>query len=480
MSLYKMIEEILNSTETENGDKAVKSTLSRNLDLFGVMGAMRFAPEEEKTKLLKFALSENPVLAVANMMYLRDVRGGMGERNSFRQMLRFLIEANPELAQNLLPHVPALGRWDDMLVFLDYPQTKDRAILLIKETLAVDSISDNPSLCAKWMPSENASSKTTKEYATVLRRGLGLTPKMYRKNLSAIRSKLNLIENYLRTGNYESVDYSHVPSQAMNKYRRAFERNDEVGFEAYLEALTKGETKVNVGALHPHEIIKDYGFGWGYTDMNWPLAQAQWDALERSTSDKKTIVVRDGSGSMTGLPMRVSTALAILMSEQLTGDFKDAFITFSSRPQLVKFPPNASLKDKLDITDGYDDMSNTNIEKVYQLIYDAIKENPEENRIDNILIISDMQFDTGVDGDTSTYQSFKRKFDALGVATPEVVFWNVDADGAVQFPATKHDNVKLISGFSNAVLQAVLHDETLSAESFMMETLLPYINLLSL
>ena len=95
MSLYKMIEEILNSTETENGDKAVKSTLSRNLDLFGVMGAMRFAPEEEKTKLLKFALSENPVLAVANMMYLRDIRGGMGERNSFRQMLRFLIEANP-------------------------------------------------------------------------------------------------------------------------------------------------------------------------------------------------------------------------------------------------------------------------------------------------------------------------------------------------------------------------------------------------
>ena len=269
----------------------------------------------------------------------------------------------------------------------------------------------------------------------------------------------------------------------MHKYRQAFYRNDEKRYLEYLSNLSKGETKINVGTLYPHQIISKY-----YKSIsNWEsksieeyeikLMEEQWKAMERFETETNTIVVRDGSGSMLGTPLEIATALAILYSEQLKGEFKDKFITFSSKPELISLEKCETLQEKLNEIATYGDCSNTNIELVYNVILKSSINVPEEEQIDKVIIISDMEFDGGWQGDIdiemSRYDKIKRKYKKRNIKMPEIVFWNVDAR-SIHFPTTDKDNVKLISGYSNYVLQDILKDITTDPIEFMMETLDKY------
>ena len=97
--------------------------------------------------------------------------------------------------------------------------------------------------------------------------------------------------------------------------------------------------------------------------------------------------------------------MAILCSEQLNDAFKNSFITFSSRPELVQFDENQSLFDKINVCYQYYDCSNTDISKVYDLIYETSKKIKDpKDYIKKIIIISDMEFDYGVDN-VPTYET---------------------------------------------------------------------------
>lgn len=484
MNTLKNIEKELNYTKTENEDIAYKSTLNKNLDLFGLMGSV----ERGSTNLLKLfvdAYEENQELAIRNLFYLRDIRSGMGERKSFRKILEWLAKNNSTAITNIIHHIPQYGRWDDILLLIENTQTKSATIKFINEQLQKDKNSDTPSLLAKWLPSNNTSNKKSRKLALIISDELNLTPKNYRQLLSSLRKKIGIIETKLTERQYD-FNYSKVPSQAMHKYTAAFFRNDRVRYQEYLEKLTRGHASINVGTLFPHQIISQYLNSILYNNYQEyephriKLMEEQWKALKRNTTDKNTIVVRDGSGSMYGLPINIATALAILYSEQLKGDFKDKFITFSSKPQLVSLRHLESLKNKLDELVNYNDYTNTNIEKVYKLILKASKNVPKEDQIDKILIISDMEFDVSsvydygnIDIDLSTYENIKKAYKKKNVKMPEIVFWNVAARN-IHFPTTKKDKVKLISGFSNNILLDILNDETPNALEFMKKCLEKY------
>lgn len=478
MNTLANIKKLTNETRTENYDIALKSTFNSNLDLLGLMGGMRYNTSD-LLNLFQKAYYEDSELAIRNLFYLRDVRGGMGERKAFREILNELAKNNPEGLKAIIKYIPEYGRWDDILLFLDYKETKDETLRIITEQLREDMASDNPSLLAKWLPSVNASSKKTKEKAVQLCKFLNVKESQYRKMLSNLRKKINVLEVKLSNKEYD-FDYSTVPSNAMSKYRAAFYRNDEERFVNYLDSLTKGEdgVKVNVKTLFPHEIIKPLLIlVWDepkeLEEHEYFLIESQWKAMERSTTDSNTIVVRDGSGSMYGQPMEIANALSILYSEQLTGEFKDTFITFSRSPELVSLSHCKTLKDKVGEVMRYDDMSNTDIYKTYKLILNASINVAEEDRIDRIVIISDMEFDYGADFDASTYEQIKSEYALAGIKMPEIVYWNVGAR-SIHFPASADDNIRLISGYSNSVLQDVLNDKSLSAVEFMLSCLEKY------
>lgn len=481
-SILDAIRSELNVVRTENGDVAHSTSGSYCLDLFSLIGGMR-NNIEDASKLFIRALLEDPILAVKILFYTRDIRGGLGERKIFRTLFLYLVASKPEVAQKVLRMIPQYGRWDDLLELLDTP-LKDSTIALIKVQLVEDEKNleegKEISLLGKWLPSINTSSIKARHYAKILINGLCLKPAEYRKICTKLRKQIKIIENNLRTKDY-TFDYSKQPSQAMFKYRKCFAINDVERYSKYLSDVQSGKATMNTKALFPYQIVSAYERKPNKDES----LEAAWLALERGSYDSKTLVVRDGSGSMicgesNFKPCDIASSLTLLFAEQLKGIFKNKFITFSSRPEFVEIPDRfASLRDKLSFLQTFDDCSNTDIAKVYQLLLNLAvnAEVPPEEMIERVLIVSDMEFDVCMNPNESTFDYYKKAFEEAGYKLPEIVFWNVNAR-TIHTPVTKNEyGVKLVSGASANIFSSVLSGsvEEITPYNFMLQVLESYI-----
>ena len=524
MNALQVMKMQLNKTFTENGDLAYKSTGSACLDFFSLCGGMR-RNISALDKLFAKAYAENPIIAIKILFYMRNIRGGLGERNSFRVLLKELAKFYPEVAKQIVYAVPEYGRWDDILVLLDTP-VKNEAIALIKQQVQEDKNAmengGQVSLLGKWLPSINTSSKKSIAKAKIVMNGLGMKAVEYRKLCSALRKEIKILEDNLRRKDY-TFDYSKQPSQAMIRYKKAFMRNDEERYKLFLnkvleqsEKIARGEeipedekVNLNTKTLYPYQIVSPfmnsrYGFQCLPNEKALPL-EASWKALNREQFNSKTIVVRDGSGSMYGskdfMAINIATSLALLFAEQLGGAYKNSFITFSSKPELIQIPETAdTLEKKLNFIAKYDDCSNTDISKVYELILNVAKSGnvPKEEMIERILIISDMEFDacsgTNINqqqsrlsseasinldncfSTVSTFDFYKKAFNDAGYELPEIVFWNVEARNA-HLPVTQNEKgVKLVSGASANIFSNVVSGDlkVITPYEFMLQVLEPY------
>lgn len=468
----KMEEKSVNQTFTENGDQAYASTLDVFLDLFAVLGSSRWNPKTVKP-LFNKALRLDFRKALALLLYTRDIRGGLGERDTFRVLLKIVAERMPDVARKLIPLVPLYGRYDDLFSLLSTPCEKEMASF-VKKVLEEDSKNGNEqiSLLSKWMPSINCHKRERRKQGERMASLLGMSPSQYRKLLSTLRQG-RIIENDLRTMDY-SFDYAKVPSLAMSKYRQAFLRNDAFRYQQYLQDVRTGKEKMNVDVLYPYDIIREYHENM--TESEKVAMEEKWKRMKESLpSMKNTIVVRDGSASMLdydAYPMQVATSLSILFSEYLEGPFKDSFITFSSRPKLVTFKEKATLSDKLKEVNRHRDCSNTNIRKVYQLLAKMEERAQKEDQIRRVIIISDMEFDRGVK-DVPTYETFVQIFRKKGLVLPQIVYLNV-CSRHIHYSATKDRQVLLLSGAGKNLLKLLSRGDFPSPLAFMEETISPY------
>ena len=211
-----------NSTiENTKGGRYYGTTYDANLDIFA--GISRYNDTYDIIEKFKKAIAEDKTLALANLIYLLDIRSGKGERLLFQTLFRYLCESEKEMALLILPKIPEYGRWDYILEGLD-TLIEDEVIELIKKQLEEDKKSENPSLLAKWLPTHRTHN-VRNEMAKKLIKKLGITEKEYRKTLTNIRKKLKLIENNLTNKDYESINFENVPTKAMLKYRESFNRN---------------------------------------------------------------------------------------------------------------------------------------------------------------------------------------------------------------------------------------------------------------
>ena len=466
MKLFDKIKLATSVVETENGDVAYSTTLSYCVDLFGVINASRNNLKGILDLFTK-AFFENPRLALKILMYSRDVRGGAGERDTFRYIFRYLCLNKSEVARQLIPFIIEIGRWDDIFVGLQTP-VENTVLEIVKAQLEDDlnglKSNENVSLLSKWMPSVNTSNRDTVYMGKYLAKKLNMDDATYRKTLSSLR-KGRIIENNLREKDY-TFNYENVPSLAMHKYVKAFFRNDNERYNEYLSSVNAGEKKINVSTLYLYDILNEYSVSMSEEEK--VAMQVKWDKYSRSANLGNTIVVRDGSGSMnysfdTPSPLNVANSLSIYFSELLKGEFKNKFITFSSKPKLVELKGN-SLYEKLTEVSKYDDYTNTDISKVYDLLLNVYK-GEKEDIIDRIIIVSDMEFDQGVECE-STFDTFKKKFDKLGVKMPEVIYWNVAARN-IHFATHKDQpNIRFVSGASSKILDSIIDGKNLSQEDF--------------
>lgn len=487
-AVKETLNEDFNSSVTENGMIGYRTSGKNLLDLNFAVSSLRNASDKQIVDKWNGAYYEDKGLAMRWLFYCRDREQGLGERRTFRVILKDIAKNEPEVAKKLIGLVAEYGRFDDLWMLLDNKDVFDDVIGLINNQLKEDMINmkaNKPvSLISKWLPSENASSKETKRYAKIIREALGLTSKQYRKILSKLRGYIDVVEHKMSAKQWENINYEAVPSRANLIYNDAFLRNDEQRRRDYLGKLEKGEAKINASVLFPHDIVHKYNSSsYGISMKKYDAAiEALWKALPDTVNGcGNTIVVADGSGSMTTrvgntnvMALEVANALAIYFAEHSSGDFKDKYITFSERPQLVDFSKANSLRDKIQIALRHNEVANTNIEAVFDLILTtAINGHMSQDELPkNILIISDMEFDGAVTTnaarsrwdarrpDQRLFKVIEKRYNDAGYQIPRIVFWNL-CSRTNTIPVKENDlGVALVSGFSPNIAKMVMSGKT--------------------
>lgn len=475
--LEQRTQEVLNVSYTENGARGYSTTGHKLVDVNFTLASMRNMSEQDIIGLFMPAFCEDPELGIKWLFFARDIRGGAGERRVFRILSKALADRYPEQFCNVLVHIPEYGRWDDLIYLLNHTSKKIQDFILdiIYNQLGEDMVNmaqnKSCSLLAKWLPSNNTHNLEMRQAGSKIRKRLHKSQKEYRKIYSALRKYLDVTEVKMCAQEWDKIDYSHVPSKANLMYYHAFMKHDTERRQEYLEALQEGKTKINAGALFPYEIVSKYGFDCWYRDetLQYQVELEQlWQALPNLETNRNTLVVADGSGSMccamaqTTSAWSVAHALAIYFAERIHGEFHNSYITFGAVPRLVQFNNTMSLYDKLCEAEKHSDMSNTNIELVFQLVlHEVIAGHMSNDDIpDDILIISDMEFDDGCDRNgTVVFESLQKLYNQYGYKMPRLVFWNV-ASRTNTIPLTQNENgVILVSGFTSTIYNMVATGE---------------------
>lgn len=480
-----------NYTLTENMALTHKSALSANVDWFGMASAFRSEDKERIENHLSKITSEDLNLALKNIFYTRDIRGGQGERRVFRIALKYLA-FHVDGLENVFSQIPEYGRWDDLFELFNTPYER-WMVEFIKEKFFEDLNGSTPSLLAKWMPSINASSHETRKMAKAFslifarkQNEMKYPHKHYRKALSLLRKRLDVLERKMSANKWEAIEFDKIPSQAGMKYRQAFFKHQPERYAEFIKEVKRGNKKINTGTLYPYQIVEKV-LPRHFMLSNRYLSQSNEDITSLDTmwnnlpdyirEDDSGIVVCDTSGSMfngingsTPPPIAVSISLAIYFAERnVGGPFQDRFITFSSSPDYIKVQGN-NIKEKVERVSEADWGMNTNVQAVFDLILNTAKKHGlKDNELPNkVYIISDMEFD--LCGESNNFDTIQTKYKMAGYTLPQLVFWNVQSRSN-NVPVTKDENgTILISGLSPTVFKFAM-EKDISPETFMLQVL---------
>lgn len=470
-----------NKTTTHNGALTLKSTQNSVLDFFSQADSMR---GQDISKLFGNAFAENRALATAALFKLRDVRGGSGERELFRKGLAQILDVDVDVFKKIFRFVPEYGRWDDLFQFVKHEEVGQEVTDFILESFELDisllQQGNGPSLLAKWMPSENASSRKTHQLAAYFIGELGWSAARYRKTLSALRAVLNIVERPMSANKWDSINYSRVTSRAAKLYRKAFGRHDETRYKAFIEKAIKGEVKINSSTLYPYEIVSKLRRSSDKT------LEALWNQLPDliKDNDKRAIAVIDTSGSMESWsyyggtskdapksysPYDVAMSLGLYFAERSKGPFKNHYITFNSTAELNELR-GKSLYEKLKSVPCI--YGSTNLQSVFNLILNTgIKNQLSNDEMPNmIFILSDGEFNPASPGLTN-FETIEKKYQAAGYEMPKLVSWRI-AVHKEQAPATElQNNIFCVSGHSAAAFKSCIESKAVNPLGLMLEVL---------
>ena len=480
-----------NYTYTENGAVTHKTTMDGLMDLFAMGAAYRTRTDEDCIVLFKNAYDENPTYALKCLFYIRDIRGGQGERRFFRVITKWLASYDAEAMKRNLIHVPEFGRWDDLFAFVGTSLALD-ALDIVKHQLALDVQCKTPSLLAKWMPSENTSSLKTRQLATKVRKYLNMTSKQYRKTLSVLRARINVLERLMSEGRWDEIEFDKIPSKAGLKYKNAFARHDiermkkNPEVKSYEDFAKDTTTKVNAKALYPYEVVdkatevmkcsSGYYYNRGaeipMDNTDRLMVNKYWENLADYFNEKSFngLAVVDTSGSMTwsggaAAPINVAISLGLYCAEKAKGPFAGHYVSFSSRPQLIE-TTGVDFCDKVRRIYQTNLCENTNIEATFDMLLNTAIQNHcnQDDLPQNIIVISDMEFDAGrgyCGGNAKTLmEQIRDKWARAGYRLPHLIYWNCQARQNNIPEDMGCGLISYVSGMSPSIFEQIMSGKT--------------------
>lgn len=491
-SFINALENETNYNRTENGALAHKTTRSKVYDMFALGGAYRNRSDEDCIFLFKEAYDENPTLAVKCLFYLRDCRGGQGERRFFRVCFKWFCNAYPTHAISLLPLVSEYGRWDDLIYCTLNTSVEEEMIKIIAKQLYLDFESKIPSLLGKWMPSENASSKVTKEAARHIIKTLDVTSKEYRRLLTILRKRINIVETLMSQNRWDEIEFDKIPSKAGLIYKNAFARRDIIA-KKYEKFIKSADTKVNAATLYPYDVVHQVtkNSNWSgqmtLTDVDRAAINKYWENLPDyfEGADPSLMCVIDTSGSMTCnygnskvSPIDVAISLGLYAAERIKGDFANHYISFASRPQFIE-TSGIDFCDKVNRIYKTNLIDDTNLEAVFDLFLHTLKRGDASynDLPKTICIISDMQINQGLGTGwdkisnneiLTEMEQIRKRWMRAGYELPNLIYWNVNASKDTFLDLGS--GVSYVSGCSPIIFKQVITGKT--GYDLMLQTLM--------
>lgn len=451
---------------TENGAAALNSTSDARLDLFGVIGALRGADRVRIERLFSEAYRIDPLFATKIAFYARDIRGGLGERETFRTIIRYMARMHPEALGPNLDLIGVYGRYDDLYCLIGTPLENEMWAAMKAQFEEDRRNLENGmtvSLLAKWIKTADASSAKTRELGILTARKLGYTVYEFKRIVRALRRRIGVIETLMTEGRWNEIRYPEVPSRAMMIYRDAFRRHDGERYEQFVNRAVAGREKIHAGTLYPYDIVEKVaprlGNYFAVSALNTdPALEAQWrqlpDYVEPGTN---ALVIADTSGSMTGRPMATSVGLAVYFAERNRGAYHNMFMSFSgtSRIQVLR---GETLAQKIDSINMNDWSGSTNLRAAFEHVLEIAIRNhvPQSEMPKSLIVISDMEIDYCGDRDWTFYERMEEMFRMNGYIIPNIIFWNVASRHDIFHADRNRKGVQLASGQSAAVFRQVM------------------------
>lgn len=461
---------------TANGMPTYQSSGNPVVDLFAAVGSGR---GKDLRSLFNAAYNMDREKALKILLWARDIRGGSGERQVVRDLLKDLEHNHPDDAEMLIPLIPFFGRWDDLLVFQTVAM-RQKAYSVISEALADPATSG---LCAKWLPRKGALALELEEFLNMrpTARGFNYSEKnpypgkLYRQTLTTLT---NAVEQSMCAKEWNEIVFDHVPSLAAARYQKAFSRHCSERYKAYKTGLVKGTRKINASAVYPYDVIKSIDHG------DPEVSKAQWEALPNFLGDQNILAMVDVSGSMKVTAgsskvtnLQIATSLGLYIADKAKGAFKDCFLTFSGTPVIEVL--------RGDILEKYRQMvrshwtMNTNLMGAFMEILKVAKKHKLDESVmpKILLIISDMEFDACTSGrDQRSMVSINEMYAKAGYEVPKIVFWNLNPRTGNNPVSYRENGTALVSGFSPAIMKSILaaaeiKDEHFSPEAVMEQTI---------
>jgi hypothetical protein len=470
-------------TTTENGAKSYSTTQDARLDLF--FKTVRGIEDETLIELIEKSWQVSPKDTLRTMFYVRDCRGGKGERKIFLTFMKWLWTHHREYYEKNLPCIPFYGCFRDLRQMIENEsdsQVKQMIVSYWCDVIAKDVECLNKkepiTLAGKWTPIQNG----------LFCKQLQLTHKLFRRLIRILREKIDIVECKMSAGEWEAINFERVCSLSMKKYSKAFQNHCGSRFQSYMDQVKTGSKKMNVGQLYPSDIVSEY-LRCDAVEPD-PVRELQWTELLKQCQSnvnmrkKKFLCVVDTSGSMGGKPLEVAVSLGIFLSElHPESSFYRKFITFSSYPQLQTIVGDTLFERVQSLNKAHWEM-NTNVQRVFELL---LEKSTKEDRPDVVLILSDMQFDLACQGANSAIQwiddeemmdrtstnleEIERKYRERGIPRPRLIFWNLRAN-TIDFPATSNiSDCGLVSGYSTNLLNSLLQEGDISPMSLYRKTI---------
>jgi len=464
---------------------------------------------------------------VVLMFQTRDCRGGKGEKDLFQKLYWEVLGRWPAVAVKLLPLVPEYGSWRDVASLWDaIGATEAEAVPAaarseagkfrgaledlyadrLKKDLAALGTKVKPSLAGKYAPREG---KRFAPFGKALAGKLFPGPRAkadYRKAVAKLAKALDVPEVKMCGKRWAEIEVEAVPSRCLAKSRKAFlneklkrsgalsRQEDETGDrhpddedrvacrKRVREAVLKKAGSLKGKQLFPHEIVRDVTKSCTASTLEDDVANAQWAAIMKDVEEQlaaagggnlgKLIPLSDVSGSMSGVPMQVSIALGVVVSDLAGTPFKNRVLTFESEPRWHELSGTASATEKIRSLARAPWGGSTDFAKALDRVLEAcVKGKVSRDEVPDLIVFSDMQFDVADRAWLTHHQRLVEKWREAGYETPPTItYWNLrGATGGGFAASAETPGVRMLSGFSPSLLKLVLTGEEEAEEVIVVE-----------